>query len=101
MPTTLSKRRSTKRASTDRPKRQKRRAPHERQMITPPELAAEWGVDVQAVNKWIAAGELRAVDLSSGPNVTKRRKGITREAIAEFIARRSTTAPEKPAAAKR
>ena len=100
MPTTLSERRAT-----NRPKRQKRSSPLERQMITPPELAREWGIDVAKVWKWIDAGELQAVDLSSGPGLKQRRMGITREAVADFIARRSTTSRgsnvTKPARAKR
>ena len=46
-----------------------------RTKFTPPQLAAQWGIDVQKVLHWIKAGELRAVNLAT------RRDGRPRYAI--------------------
>jgi hypothetical protein len=39
-----------------------------RKKITPPALAAQWGVDVAKILHWIRSGELRAVNLATDPN---------------------------------
>jgi len=36
-----------------------------RSKITPPELAARWGIDPAKVLTWIRSGELRAIDAST------------------------------------
>lgn len=36
-----------------------------RTKITPPELAARWGIDPAKVLTWIRSGELRAIDAST------------------------------------
>lgn len=36
--------------------------------ITPPELAAKWGISAEKVLSWINAGELRAIDASTSRN---------------------------------
>ena len=43
--------------------------------LTPPELAKQWGIDVQKVLHWVKSGELRAVNLAT------RRDGRPRFAI--------------------
>ena len=36
----------------------------EKQKVTPPELAAEWGITPEKILFWIKSGELRAIDAS-------------------------------------
>jgi hypothetical protein len=35
---------------------------------TPPQLAAEWGIDVKKVLGWIRSGELRAINVATDKN---------------------------------
>jgi len=46
-----------------------------RKKQSPPQLAAEWGVDVAKILTWIKSGELKAI------NVATRRDGRPRYAI--------------------
>ena len=39
-----------------------------RKKISPPALAAQWGIDVQKILTWIRSGELRAVNLATDRN---------------------------------
>jgi hypothetical protein len=60
--------------------------------VSPPQLAAQWGVDVHKIIGWIRSGELRAVNLAT------RRDGRPRYAIdvadlAAFEAARAVTPP--------
>jgi hypothetical protein len=36
-----------------------------RTKLTPPELAAQWGIDPAKILTWIRSGELRAIDAST------------------------------------
>jgi hypothetical protein len=82
-------------------RRPKRRTPQERTLITPPELALELGVTEAKIHAWIASGQLRAVDLTSAKATKRKRFGITREAIAEFLAARSTVPAPKAVRTRR
>jgi hypothetical protein len=39
-----------------------------RKKITPPQLAAQWGVDVAKIITWIRSGELRAINAATDRN---------------------------------
>lgn len=70
--------------------------PTPRQTLTPPELAARWGVGHEKILAWIHAGELRALNLAT------RRDGQPRWAIQlaeveRFEASRSSAPAPKPA----
>ncbi len=74
---------STSAASHDRHIREKLK-------LTPPELAAEWGIDPAKVVGWIKSGELRAINVAS--NVRGRpRYLIDRADIAAFETARTIT----------
>jgi hypothetical protein len=67
-----------------------------RQKISPPELAARWGIDPAKVIAWIRAGELRAIDASTHPG-GRPRYLIDVADILIFEQRRSATpAPAAP-----
>jgi excisionase family DNA binding protein len=66
-----------------------------RKKLTPPELAALWGISPEKVLAWIRAGELRAV------NVATRRNGrprflIDESDLAEFERARAATPVPTP-----
>ncbi len=61
--------------------------------LTPPELAKVLRVDVHAVLRWIANGELRAVNVGSGRKRPRWR--IAAEDVAAFEAAR-TAQPQTP-----
>lgn len=56
--------------------------------LTPPKLARRWGVTAEKVLNLIRAGELRAIDISSG--TLRSRFLIDEDDIAEFERRRAT-----------
>jgi hypothetical protein len=63
-----------------------------RQKISPPELAARWGVDAHKVLCWIRSGELKAVNLAT-TLAGRPRYAIDEREIELFELRRSTTGP--------
>jgi len=63
-----------------------------RQKITPPELAARWGIDPAKVLTWIRSGELRAIDAATRPG-GRPRFLIDQRDIEAFERRRSVQAP--------
>ena len=65
-----------------------KRAATTRTKVTPPQLAAEWGIDPAKVLRWIRAGELRAIDVSTVRG-GRPRFLIDRADIAAFEAARS------------
>lgn len=58
---------------------------------TPSEVAGRYGVGERTVLSWIAAGELRAVNVNRKVGSRKPRWRITPEALAAFEALRSPT----------
>jgi hypothetical protein len=60
--------------------------------LTPPELARQWGVDVQKVLHWIKAGELRAINLATRRD-GRPRYAIDQADIALFEAARAVQPP--------
>ena len=60
--------------------------------LTPPELARQWGIDVQKVLHWIKAGELRAVNLATRRD-GRPRYAIDQADIAIFEASRTVQPP--------
>jgi transposase len=62
----------------------------EKTKVTPPEVAAMWGISVAKVLRWISSGELRAIDASS-KRKQRPRYLIDIEDLSEFEERRSTT----------
>ncbi len=68
-----------------------------RTKVTPPQLAAEWGIDPEKIIGWIRRGELRAVNVASCAKGKRARWLIDREDIAAFEAARSS----KPTARRR
>jgi len=61
----------------------------EKTKVTPPQVAAMWGISVAKVVGWIRSGELRAIDASSNRK-QRPRYLIDIEDLAEFEQRRST-----------
>lgn len=60
--------------------------------LSPPQLAAQWGIDVQKVLHWIKAGELRAINLATDRN-GRPRYAIDVADISAFEAARAVTPP--------
>jgi hypothetical protein len=60
--------------------------------ISPPQLAAQWGVDVAKVLTWIKSGELRAINLATDRN-GRCRYAIDVGDIAVFEAARAVQPP--------
>jgi hypothetical protein len=63
--------------------------------LTPPELAARWGVDPAKVLTWIRAGELRAIDAATRTG-GRPRYLIDLADVAAFEARRNAGPQVKP-----
>ena len=63
-----------------------------RTKLTPPQLAAMWGIDVAKVLHWIKSGELRAINVASDRN-GRPRYAIDMADIAVFEARRAVQPP--------
>ena len=70
------------------------------QYISPPQYAKRLGVDPSKVLTWIKQGELRAFNAATNLNGQPRFR-IPLDAICEFEARRSATAPAEPVRRKR
>jgi hypothetical protein len=64
-----------------------------RHKVTPPELAARWGVAPEKILFWIRAGELRAIDASLLRGSKKPRFLIDESDIEAFEAARQVAAP--------
>ncbi len=60
--------------------------------LSPPELAAQWGVDVHKILSWIKAGELRAINVATDRN-GRPRYAIDVADIAAFEAGRTVQPP--------
>jgi hypothetical protein len=63
------------------------------QWLTPPALAAHWGVDPAKVIGWIVAGELAAINAATSLSAARPRYRISQQAIADFERRRAVTPP--------
>jgi hypothetical protein len=63
-----------------------------RKKLTPPQLAALWGIDVQKVLHWVKTGELKAINLATDRN-GRARYAIDVADIAIFEASRSVQPP--------
>jgi len=63
-----------------------------RSKITPPELAARWGIDCHKVLQWIRSGELKAIDAATKLG-GRPRYLIDHADVAAFEARRAVGAP--------
>jgi hypothetical protein len=68
--------------------------------FTPPEIGQQLRVDPSKVLGWIAAGELVAVNTATGRSGRPRWK-ISAEALANFLAARSSRPHPKQAARRR
>ncbi len=66
-----------------------------KRMLTPPELAAEWGVEHAKVLAWIRSGELRAVNLATNPR-GRPRWHIDRAEVRAFEQRRAAVVKPPP-----
>jgi hypothetical protein len=64
----------------------------ERRKVTPPELAARWGIAPEKIIGWILAGELRAINGASKPG-GKPRYLIDEDDIAAFERGRQVSQP--------
>jgi excisionase family DNA binding protein len=58
---------------------------HESNMLTPPEVARQYGVSPDTVRAWITSGDLRAVSIGKGKRPRYR---VPREALTELDAKR-------------
>jgi hypothetical protein len=67
-------------------------APSRKRKLTPPQLAAAWGIDPQKVLHWIKSGELRAVNLATHRD-GRPRYAIDVSDLAAFEASRAVQAP--------
>ena len=67
----------------------------EREYLTPPQVSALLGVGHEKLLAWIHSGELRAVDLSATRGKRPRWR-ISRQALDDFLSRRSASPPAKP-----
>jgi hypothetical protein len=92
---------TTNKRKKRRSKRKKRRSPNKRAIVTPPELALEFGVAAAKVHDWIRSGALRAVNLASDAAKKRQRLGIPRDAIEEFLHSRSTVPMPQPPRTRR
>jgi Helix-turn-helix domain len=70
--------------------------PQQRTKLTPPQLAAEWGIEPEKIIGWIRAGELRAVNVASRADGKRARWLIDRDDIAAFEAARSSKPAPRP-----
>lgn len=64
-----------------------------RRKVTPPELAARWGVNPDKITFFIRSGELRAIDASLLPGQGKPRYLIDEADIEDFELRRQVQPP--------
>ena len=70
--------------------------------ITPPEVAALWGISCEKVLNFIRSGELRAINAASPGRNQRPRYLIDVTDLADFERRRSTgPAPKQPPKQKR
>jgi hypothetical protein len=70
--------------------------------ITPPELAAAWGVSVEKILSFIHSGELRAINAASPGRNQRPRFLIGVTDVEDFERRRAASpAPKQPQRAKR
>ena len=67
---------------------------HHKQMLTPPELAREWGVSPEKVRAFIEAGELPAKNMATDPNGRRPRYKIRAEDARRFEASRQVVPTE-------
>lgn len=67
----------------------------EKSYLTPPEVADLLGIAAEKVVGCIRRGELLAFDVAN-PGSTRPRFRVSREALQQFLASRSTRRPEKP-----
>jgi hypothetical protein len=65
----------------------------ERRKVTPPELAARWGVSHEKIVYWIRSGELRAIDASLRRDGGRPRYLIDEADIEVFEQSRQVTPP--------
>lgn len=73
----------------------------ERKKLTPPQLAAEWGLAPEKILAWIHSGELRAVNVATSLRGAKPRWLIDRADIEAFERARASSAPPAPAPRRR
>lgn len=67
----------------------------ERNKLTPPEVARQWGVSIDKVLTWIRSGELRALNLAT--RLTGRpRYRIDVNDLRDFEQRRAVIPPSPP-----
>jgi hypothetical protein len=67
-------------------------APSRKTKLTPPQLAAQWGVDVHKIIVWIRSGELRAINVAT-TRTGRPRYAIDLADVAIFEAGRSVQPP--------
>ena len=67
-------------------------APSHKTKLSPPQLAAQWGIDVAKVLTWIKAGELRAINAAT-TRTGRPRYLIDQADIATFEAGRAVQPP--------
>jgi hypothetical protein len=66
-------------------------APVEKELLSPPQLARKWGIAPYKVYKFIAAGELPAINMSS-PGAKKIHLRVERHEAEAFLRRRAVNA---------
>jgi len=68
--------------------------------LTPPQVAAMWGISADKIIRWILAGELRAIDASTRQG-GRPRYLIDVDDLAAFERRRAVLLQPSPTAARR
>ncbi len=67
----------------------------ERRKLTPPQIAAQYGISPDKVVTWITSGELKAFNAATRPTMRPRWL-VDVEDLADFERRRAAVAPPKP-----
>jgi hypothetical protein len=69
--------------------------------LTPPQLAAQWGIKPEKVIAWIRSGELRAMDASTRAGIGRPRYLIDETDVIAFENAREVRPRPKPARRRR
>jgi len=64
----------------------------DRRVVTPPQLACQYGVSREKIIAWIESGELRAINLATRPT-DRPRWAINLDDLADFENRRAAVPP--------
>lgn len=72
-----------------------------RPKLSPPQLAALWGVSRHKIIGWIRSGELRAINAATNADGERPRYLVDADAVAAFERARSVVEPKQPTKRRR